>query len=214
VRREDVAKTYRGYDGTLSVEEDVLALTHEGAVAKLGGLTTNVSRRMPLASISDVGLHASSMLTNGWLAVGVNGQLAPDLKLSTASASRDAILFRRKDQAMFESLHQWMLEVIAHNRRRVAPVGQERAAGLDSSHPRDGSCRGAEPEELLSSVSRRSTRRAPGRSLGCPTRVHGNRRGELLRANRNCSASPPAGRPKETSPFPAPDAHSFGAEPD
>jgi hypothetical protein len=77
--------TYRGYNGTLSVEGDVLVLTHEGAMALLAGLPTNVPRRIPLASISDAALHASSMLTNGWLAVGStvadHGLIMPDRSL-------------------------------------------------------------------------------------------------------------------------------------
>ena len=120
--REDVAMTYRGYNGAISIEGDVLVLTHEGAVAKLAGLPTNVPRRIPLAAISDVAFHAAGMLSNGWLAVGINGQLAPDLRLSTASASREAVMFRRKDQALFESLHRWLLEVIAFNRGQGAPT--------------------------------------------------------------------------------------------
>jgi hypothetical protein len=97
-----MAVTYRGYNGAISVEGELLVLTHEGAVAKLAGLPTGLPRRIPLRSLSDVAFHGAGMLSNGWLAVGVDGDLAPDLRLSTASACRDAIMFRRKDEAVFE----------------------------------------------------------------------------------------------------------------
>jgi hypothetical protein len=114
---------YKGYNGTISVEEDSLTITHSGAVANAGGLMRDQPREIPLQAISGVRLHEATRLRNGWLTLGVGGASPSVLNMGTAGSDPNTVIFRHKYKDQFKSLHEWLRTVIEDNK----------TAGIDPS---------------------------------------------------------------------------------
>jgi Bacterial PH domain/Short C-terminal domain/Domain of unknown function (DUF4429) len=114
---------YKGYNGSIVVDEDTLTITHSGLVAKGGGLKTDQPRAIPVQAISGVRIKDASRMTNGWLTLGLGGAPAPQLQSKEAPSNADSIMFRYKDREMFSGLAQWLQQVIDANQ----------AAGVDPS---------------------------------------------------------------------------------
>lgn len=112
---------YTGYNGTISVEGDVLTITHSGFVAKSAGLPVDKPRTIPLAAVSGVFFAPATRLINGHLTLGLGGAAAEKLKTSAVADNPDTVMFRFKDKDRFAQLHEWLVSVIDHNR----------AAGVD-----------------------------------------------------------------------------------
>lgn len=107
---------YKGYNGTISVGDGELVVTHSGLVAKGGGLATGQGRRIPLPAISGVSFKEATRLTNGSLAFGLGGQEPAEHKATETASNPDAVMFRHKDNDAFRSLYEWLLTVVEYNR--------------------------------------------------------------------------------------------------
>jgi hypothetical protein len=114
---------YKGYNGTISVGDEALTITHSGLTAKAGGLVRDQPREIPLQAISAVNLKEATRMANGWLTLGVGGANAASLGAGTAGSDPNTVIFRHKDKDQFKSLHEWLVTVIEHNQ----------AAGIDPS---------------------------------------------------------------------------------
>jgi hypothetical protein len=68
---------FKGYNGTISVGDRALTITHSGLIAKAGGLVRDKPREIPLQAISGVNLKEASRMANGWLTLGVGGATQP-----------------------------------------------------------------------------------------------------------------------------------------
>lgn len=107
---------YTAYNGTITVEEDAVVITHHGVVAKTSGRATNTPRRLPLAAVSGVRIKPATLLENGWLSLGIGGGDAPELSGGAVANCPDAVMFRRKDSAKFQALYSWLESVVELNR--------------------------------------------------------------------------------------------------
>lgn len=107
---------YVGYNGTISVQGEVLVIARHGVVARLGGLGSDGRRSIPLRAVSGASLKPATRLTNGWLTLGVGGEPSAAVDSKTAASDPNTIMFRRKDDQMFAALYQWLLTVVDHNR--------------------------------------------------------------------------------------------------
>ncbi len=108
---------YVGYNGTISVQGDVMVITRHGLAARLGGLGASGPRSIPLRAVSGVAFQPATRLLNGWLTLGLGGGPAASIESKAAASQPDTILFRHKDDQMFTALNQWLLTVIAYNER-------------------------------------------------------------------------------------------------
>lgn len=106
---------YNGYNGVITVEGDILTITHSGMAAKAGGLVRDQPRTIPLQAISAVVLKEASRMTNGWLTLGLGGAKSAQLGAGTAGSDANTVMFRHKDMPQFNSLRDWLLTVIAQN---------------------------------------------------------------------------------------------------
>lgn len=107
---------YRGYTGVITVDGEQLLVAHRGVSAKVNRIETATPRRIPLKALSDAKFKAATRLVNGWIAVGVGGQPAPEPTLGTAAGDPNVVLFRHKDNKAFQALYDWLSRVVAYNR--------------------------------------------------------------------------------------------------
>jgi Domain of unknown function (DUF4429) len=106
---------YDGYNGRLSVEEEVLTLVHWGLVAKGGGLATDRPRRIPLQAVSGVAFRPATRLVNGYITLGLGGATAPELGATEAGSDPNTVTFRHRDSALFHGLYDWLQGVVRYN---------------------------------------------------------------------------------------------------
>lgn len=105
----------RGYNGTITVAEQALTITHSGLTAKAGGLVRDVPRTIPLQAVSSVNLQDASRMTNGWLTLGLGGVPAASLGAGSAGSDANTVMFRHKDKDQFQTLYDWLLTVVKQN---------------------------------------------------------------------------------------------------
>lgn len=114
---------FKGYNGTITLDDDALTIVHSGFVAKSGGLVIDQPRRIPLQAISSVVLKDATRLVNGWITLGVGGSVAQALGASQAPSDPNSVMFRFKDREAFGELRD----------RLAAAIETNRAAGIDAS---------------------------------------------------------------------------------
>jgi len=97
---------FKGYNGRIVVEGDVLVLDRAGAQGRSGGEAR--PRRMPLTSVLGAFLQPPAERRPGYLQLVVEGQ--PDEELTMAQAVRHPLVvtFTPSQQAEFERLHDWL----------------------------------------------------------------------------------------------------------
>lgn len=118
----DARVEFKGYNGTIEVDGELLSITHSGLVAKAGGLVRDQPRRIPLQAVSGVRFKEATRLANGHLTLGLAGADPVDVG-SQAASNPDTVMFRHRDNEQFQRLQQWLLAVVETNRK----------AGIDSS---------------------------------------------------------------------------------
>lgn len=106
---------FRGYGGTITVEDEHLLVAHRGAAAKRNGIETTTPRRIPLQALSDAKFKAATRLVNGWIALGIGGQPAPEPGIGAAAGDSNVVLFRHRDSKAFQGLYNWLLYVVRYN---------------------------------------------------------------------------------------------------
>ncbi len=106
--------SYKGYNGTIHIDGEILIITREGVVAKAAGLA-GPDRRIPLKAVSGVRIKPATRLTNGCLTLGLGGAKADDPEANTTAGNRNTVLFRKKEQTTFQQLHDWLVGVVNHN---------------------------------------------------------------------------------------------------
>ena len=127
---------YAGYNGTISLTDDDLTITHSGLGAKVGGLAKNQPRSIPLQAISGVHFKQATRLVNGHIKLGLGGNGATDPGMN-APSDPDALLFRHKNNEQFKQLHEQLLAIIDDNRRAgVDPSTIEFAAAAQTREQR------------------------------------------------------------------------------
>ena len=85
-RRQYEYVEYKGYNGSVVIESDGLMIRREGLSRAMSAASP--SRWVPLTAISDVSLHPSTRLTNGWITLGVMGNAARQLGAGTGFGPR------------------------------------------------------------------------------------------------------------------------------
>ncbi len=140
---------YKGANGTISMHDDYLTITHSGFNAKLSNLPTNQPKTIPFAAISGVRVKPATVLGgNGFITFGLGGEDAPEMGRTAATQHRDSLMFTVGQNEAFERLHAELLGIIEHNREQgvaaksasveVAPVPasfreqMREAAGMES----------------------------------------------------------------------------------
>ena len=108
---------YKGYNGRIVIRGENLEIHRSGVPAKLTGLTSEKRRVIALADVSDVIYTPPTKLMNGWLSLGMGGHTAGATSRNCAMHP-DTVTFRRKHDASFRALHDWLQHVISVNRER------------------------------------------------------------------------------------------------
>lgn len=107
----DGLQTYDGYTGQILLDGDALILTRRGLPAKAAGLGGE-PRRVPLAALSGVAFTPATRMTNGSIRLGLGGARPRE---EDGGATSDAVMFRHRDNDTFGRLHDWLVQVVAHN---------------------------------------------------------------------------------------------------
>ena len=158
-RRQYEYVEYKGYNGSVVIESDGLMIRREGLSRAMSAASP--SRWVPLTAISDVSLHPSTRLTNGWITLGVMGNAARQLGAGTAASDPDTILFRHRDAEMFAALHDWLRSVIrvnsAGSSNRMVPSLTD--AAQENAGPGSMSARVEQqlPDQAANSADRQTT---------------------------------------------------------
>jgi hypothetical protein len=117
VSGQNVHMEYMGYNGRIVIRDENLEIHRSGVAAKLAGLTSEKRRVFALADVSDVIYTPATRLMNGWLSIGFDGRRAGGTSRNCAMHP-DTVNFRRRDDASFRALHDWLLHVVSVNRER------------------------------------------------------------------------------------------------
>jgi len=112
--QEGYMTSYKGYNGTIRIDGEILIIIREGIVAKAAGLA-GPDRHIPLKAVSGVRIKPATRLTNGCLTLGLGGAKADDPEANITAGNRNTVLFRKKEQTAFQQLHYWLVGVVRHN---------------------------------------------------------------------------------------------------
>jgi hypothetical protein len=106
--------TYKGYDGTIELDDDHLVIRREGRMAKLAGL--GATREIPLAAISSVTFKPATHLVNGYLQLRLGAD--PPRK---QVGDPNSVIFTHRHAAEFAELAEFLQQRIV----------ESQAAGID-----------------------------------------------------------------------------------
>jgi len=119
-------REFRGYTGTIVIDGEILYLTHHGMAGVVAGLATGNPRRIPLAQITDAHLKPATTFSTGLLVLGIDGRRIVNPSINDLNG----IGFRRKDNAHFRILFNWLIHVVQINQANqpgtVGAVAQNR----------------------------------------------------------------------------------------